>query len=276
VGTGKLISLRGVSVELEGRQILNGIDLVAEVGSWTSVIGPNGSGKTTLLRAAAGAVPFSGEVLISGSKPEAVSRKKLARILAYVPQNPVFPSGMKVQDYVLLGRTPYIPYLGTENRRDLIFVAGVLEQVGLEQLARRRLDSLSGGELQRGILARALAQEARVLLLDEPTSGMDIGRQQQALELIDCLRAERGLTVLSAIHDLTLAGQFSDRLLLLDSGRACALGPPRSVLTEELVFEHYGAPVKIVDEPAGGIAVIPLRGNGRRREGRGQPALERD
>ena len=260
-----MISIRGLSVELEGRQILKGIDLVIDAGSWTSVIGPNGSGKTTLLRAVVGVVPFSGEVLISGMQPGPMSRKRLAKILAYVPQIPLFPSGMKVQDYVLLGRTPYIPYLGTESRGDLMFVAGVLEQVNLERLARRSLDSLSGGELQRAILARALAQEAEVLLLDEPTTGMDIGHQQKALELIDSLRAERGLTVLSAIHDLTLAGQFSERLLLIDSGRSCALGPPRSVLTEEIVLEHYGAPVRIVEDPAGGIAVVPLRGSAQRR-----------
>jgi len=268
-----MISLRGLSVELQGRKILDGIDLVVDVGSWTSVIGPNGSGKTTLLRAVGGVVPFSGEVLISGAPPGAMSRKRLAKMVAYVPQIPVFPPAMKVKDYVLLGRTPYIPYLGTESRGDLMFVAGVLEQVELDQLAQRSLDSLSGGELQRAILARALAQEAEILLLDEPTTGMDIGHQQLALELVDSLRTERRLTVLSAIHDLTLAGQFSERLLLIDSGRTCALGPPRSVLTEEIVLEHYGAPVKIVEDPAGGIAVVPLRTSAPRREGVGTSGL---
>jgi iron complex transport system ATP-binding protein len=264
-----MISLHGVSVELGGTPILSGIDLVVDSGSWTSVIGPNGSGKTTLLRAVAEIVPFTGEVVISGTKPGAVGRKALARMLAYLPQNPVFPPGMKVKDYVLLGRTPYIPYLGTESRRDLTVVAGMLEQVGLEKLAHRRLESLSGGELQRTMLARALAQEAEVLLLDEPTSGMDIGHQQQALELIDSLRAERVLTVLCAIHDLTLAGQFSDQLLLIDSGRACALGAPRAVLTAELIGAHYGAAVRIVEDLDGGIAVVPLRAGAPLSEGVG-------
>jgi iron complex transport system ATP-binding protein len=254
-----LIRLSDISVVLEGRSILNEVNLVVDAGSWTSLIGPNGSGKTTMLRAVCGLLPCSGEVLISGARREELSRKQLARVVAYVPQKPSFPSGMSVQDYVLLGRTPYIPYLGTENQRDLAIVARLLEDVGLERHARRRLDSLSGGELQRAILARALAQEAQVLLLDEPTAGMDIGHQQQVLELIDSLRAERGLTVLSAIHDLTLAGQFPDWLLVLNGGRIWASGPPRSVLTEELVFEHYGAAVKILDDPLGGIAVVPLR-----------------
>jgi iron complex transport system ATP-binding protein len=254
-----LINLRDVSVTLEGRAVLQKVSLDVESGSWTSLIGPNGAGKTTLLRAVAGMVDFAGEVLVCGLKPEALRRKELARILAYVPQRPVFPSGMSVHDYVLLGRTPYISYLGTESYGDLLVVARVLEQVKLNEHARRRLDSLSGGELQRAVLARALAQQAQVILLDEPTTGMDIGHQQQVLELIDSLRAEQGLTVLSAIHDLTLAGQFSDRLLLLDEGRAYASGTPRSVLTEELILEHYGAPVNIVDGPVG-IAVVPFRG----------------
>lgn len=263
-----MIGLRGLSVELEGTRILHGIDLEVAKGSWTSVIGPNGSGKTTLLRAVAGLVPFSGQVLVGGLEPGVQNRKELARVVAYVPQIPVFPPVMTVQDYVLLGRTPYIPYLGGESRSDLNLVGGVLEKVRLERLARRTLGSLSGGELQRAMLARALAQEAVVLLLDEPTTGMDIGYQQHALELVDSLRSERGLTVLSAIHDLTLAGQFSERLLLIDEGSVCAMGGPREVLTEELLLKHYGTPVRILDDPSGGIAVIPLREGVRREEPR--------
>jgi iron complex transport system ATP-binding protein len=173
---------------------------------------------------------------------------------------------MSVKDYVLLGRTPYIPYLGTEDHLDVAVVDRVLEDLSLEPFARRRLGSLSGGELQRAILARALAQEPQILLLDEPTSGMDIGHQQVILELIDSLRAERGLTVLSAIHDLTLAGQFPDRLLLLNEGRAWASGTPRSVLTEELIGAHYGAAVRILNDSPKAIAVVPLRATGQRQD----------
>lgn len=261
-----MITLRGLSVELGGRPVLDGIDLVAETGSWTSVIGPNGSGKTTLLKAVAGMVPYTGEVRVQAEQPDLLTPRDRARMIAYVPQNPVFPAGMRLQDYVLLGRTPHIPYLRTEGRADLRAVAGVLEQVDLGRLAGRTLDSLSGGELQRAMLARALAQEAAVLLLDEPTTGMDIGYQQQSLELVDTLRARRSLTVLAAIHDLTLAGQFSERLLMIDSGRTCALGPPVAVLTEELVAEHFGAPVRIMDDPERGVAVIPVRATGSRGE----------
>lgn len=259
-----MIELRGLSVELAGSPALAGIDLEVTAGTWMSVIGPNGSGKTTLLRAVAGLLKFSGEVLLDGASTGAIARRDLAKLIAYVPQDPVFPTEMLVKDYVLLGRTPYIPYLATESRHDRAVAASVLEETGLELFGNRRLGALSGGEQQRAIVARALAQEAPVLLLDEPTTGMDIGYQQQILELVDSLRAQRGLTVLSAIHDLTLAGQFSDRLLLIDSGRTCAAGRPVEVLTEELILKHYGTPVRVVHGPGEGIAVFPRRLGGRR------------
>jgi iron complex transport system ATP-binding protein len=259
-----VIELKGLSVELGGSPVLAGIDLEVAAGTWTSVIGPNGSGKTTLLRAVAGLVTFSGEVLIDGTSTGSIARRDLAKLVAYVPQDPVIPPEMPVKDYVLLGRTPYIPYLATEGRHDRAVAASVLEAAGLELFGDRSLGSLSGGERQRAIVARALAQEAPVLLLDEPTTGMDIGFQQQILELVDSLRAERGLTVLSAIHDLTLAGQFSGRLLMIDSGRTCASGLPEEVLTEDLILKHYETAVRIVHEPGEGIAVIPQRLRGRR------------
>jgi iron complex transport system ATP-binding protein len=166
---------------------------------------------------------------------------------------------MTVADYVTLGRTPYIPYLGMEGSRDLEVVSAVLERLELAPLADRPLGSLSGGEGQRAVLARALAQEAPVLLLDEPTAALDVGHQQQVLELVDELRRERGLTVLSAMHDLTLAGQFAEQLVLLDDGRTVASGPARAVLTEATIRRHYGASVRILVDADGGIAVLPTR-----------------
>jgi iron complex transport system ATP-binding protein len=257
-----VIELKDLSVTLDGKPILHGIDLSVGEGSWVSVIGPNGSGKTTLLRAVAGLVPYSGEVTISGVPAGSMARREIARTVAYLPQDPVSPPEMTVIEYVLLGRTPHIPYLGSEGRADRALASSVLEQTGLELFSRRRLGTLSGGERQRAVVARALAQEARILLLDEPTTGMDIGHQQQTLELVDSLRAALGLTVLSAIHDLTLAGQFSERLLLIDAGHVCAIGAPGTVLTEELLLKHYGVAVKILAGPGGRVAVIPLRSGG--------------
>jgi iron complex transport system ATP-binding protein len=253
------IELRGVSVDLDGRPVLRGLDLVVPGGARLGLIGPNGSGKSTLLRTVAGLVPHRGELRVGDAPPGSLSRRELARRIALVPQNPAVPAGITVADYVLLGRTPYIPYLGTESRRDLAIVAQVLDQLDLAAFAARRLDSLSGGERQRAVLARALAQQAPVLLLDEPTTGLDVGHQQQVLELVDALRERLDLTVVSAMHDLTLAGQFADQLVLLDGGRVAAAGPVREVLTEQVIGRHYHASVRVLEEPGGGIVVVPVR-----------------
>ena len=253
------IELRGVSVDLDGRPVLRGLDLVVPGGARLGLIGPNGSGKTTLLRTVAGLVPHRGELRVGDAPPGSLSRRELARRIALVPQSPAVPAGFTVADYVLLGRTPYIPYLGTESRRDLAIVAQLLDQLDLAAFAARRLDSLSGGERQRAVLARALAQQAPVLLLDEPTTGLDVGHQQQVLELVDALRERLDLTVVSAMHDLTLAGQFADQLVLLDGGRVAAAGPVREVLTEQVIGRHYHASVRVLEEPGGGIVVVPVR-----------------
>src|SRR4029453_18782341 len=148
---------------------------------------------------------------------------------------------------------------GTESRRDLEIVASVLDHLDLAGFAARRLDSLSGGERQRGVLARALAQQAPVLLLDEPTTGLDVGPQQQVLGLGAPPPAELGLTVVSSMHDLTLAGQFAGHLVLLDGGRVAADGPARAVLTEQVISRHYHASVRVLEDPGGGIVVVPVR-----------------
>ncbi|HET7519099.1 MAG TPA: ABC transporter ATP-binding protein, partial [Actinomycetes bacterium] len=175
------VELRGVSVALDGRPVLAGLGLAIAGGSRLGLIGPNGSGKTTLLRAIAGLVPYQGEIRIGDDPAGSLSRRELARRIAMVPQNPVIPAGIAVAEYVLMGRTPYVPTFGAESRRDREIVASVLEHLDLAALAARRLDALSGGERQRAVLARALAQQAPVLLLDEPTTGLDVGHQQQVL-----------------------------------------------------------------------------------------------
>src|SRR5207248_2598660 len=157
--------------------------------------------------------------------------RELARMIAFVPQNPETPPELTVGEYVLLGRTPHLGYLATEGRRDRQAATRALERLDLLPFAERGLGSLSGGELQRAVLARALAQEAPVLLLDEPTTSLDLGRQQQVLELVDSLRGD-GLTVVSTMHDLTLAGQYADRLVLLDRGMIVAEGEPDAVLSQ--------------------------------------------
>ena len=253
------VDMAGVSVSYDGTPVVNSVTSRVEAGSWVALIGPNGAGKTTLLRAVAGLVPFEGEIRLQDTPVSSLSRRSISRMVAYLPQRPVVPESMSVGEYALLGRTPYIPYLGRESRRDREVVAGILRRLELEGFAQRPLGSLSGGEVQRAVLGRALAQQAPLLLLDEPTAALDVGHQQQVLELVDELRREHRLTVLSAMHDLTLAAQFAHRLLLLSGGRGVAEGPARAVLTESTILEHYGARVRLVEEPGGGIVVVPTR-----------------
>jgi iron complex transport system ATP-binding protein len=255
-----MITVRGLRVRLGAAEVLRGVDLTVAAGEWVTVIGPNGAGKSTLLRAVGGRLrPAAGEVALSGTPIARLARRARARTVATVAQNPVVPPGIAVFDYVLLGRTPYVPPLGRESAADLAAVADVLARLDLVAFADRELETLSGGERQRVFLARALAQGAPLLLLDEPTSALDIGHQQEVLELVDQLRRDGDLTVLATMHDLSVAGGYADRLVLLAQGEVVAAGPPRAVLTEELLATHYRARVRVVDDGRGPI-VVPVRG----------------
>jgi iron complex transport system ATP-binding protein len=225
-----------------------------------AVIGPNGAGKTTLLRAIAGAIPVRrGWAEVEGKPVSRMTRREAARALAVVPQNPVVPRGTTVYDYVLLGRTPYIGYWGTESAEDHRRAAEALDRLDAARFAERPLERLSGGERQRVVLARALAQDASALLLDEPTTALDIGHQQNVLDLVDGLRRERPLAVLAAFHDLTLAAQYAGRMVLLVAGRVMADGSPSTVLRPEALELFSGARVTIVEGPGGEPIVVPRR-----------------
>jgi len=252
------IELKDVTVVLGGRPVVDGIDASVAEGEWLALIGPNGAGKTTLLRAIARLVSFSGLIALGGRSVREVPRVELARLIAVVPQEPSTPAWMTVGEYVLLGRTPHLGPLAKEGRRDREAAARAVARLDLIGYEERRLGTLSGGEKQRAVVARALAQEARIILLDEPTAALDIGHQQQAFDLLDTLRAESGLTLVAAMHDLTLAAQYAGRMVLRDGGRVVAEGVPRDVLTEKLIASHYGASIAVV--PVGDrIAVIPRR-----------------
>jgi iron complex transport system ATP-binding protein len=252
------LRLSRVSVMLGGAPIVRGVDTEVAAGEWLSLIGPNGAGKSTLLRAVSGLVAYQGSVVLGGVEVARLSRRAAARRLAFVPQTPLLPPEITVAEYVLLGRTPHMSYLARSSRADRRAVDSSLERLDLSGFAGRRLGSLSGGEAQRAVLARALAQQAQVLVLDEPTTALDIGRQQQVLELVEGLRHEHGLTVLTAMHDLTLAGQYAERLLMLADGRVVATGAPADVLSEQRIARFYQARVHVVDEPRA-FAVVPHR-----------------
>jgi len=247
-----------LSVTLGRAQVVRDISATIERGEWVALIGPNGAGKTTILRALAGLVSFAGQVLLDGRSVATSSRREIARQIALVPQHPQTPAELTVAEYVLLGRTPHIGYLSTETRSDRLAAERAIARLALRPFAERPLGSLSGGELQRAVLARALAQEAPILLLDEPTSALDLGRQQQALELVDSLRRDDELTVVSAMHDLSLAGQYADRLLLLDRGQVVAEGSASKVLSEASIASYYGAHVRVIHEN-GSVFVLPQR-----------------
>ncbi len=252
------VSCADVSVRLGGRLVVDSLSLDVFEGEWVTIVGPNGAGKTTLLNTIAGVQRFDGTVELAGTEVGTLGARARARRVGRVPQHPVLPGGMTLVDYVLLGRTPHLGLLGTEGRQDLDVVAYVLDRLDLTPLAGHFLETLSGGELQRCHIARAIAQETPILLLDEPTTALDLGHQQEALELVDELRHERRLTVLSTMHDLTLAGQYSDRLVLLKQGAVVAVGPASEVLTSGGLSDLYGASVRVVRED-GDIVVLPTR-----------------
>lgn len=253
------LAFSDVTVSYGKRQVLSGFSASINSGEWLGLIGPNGAGKSSLLRAAVGLVEHGGDVLVDGASLSLRSRSRRAALLAYVPQAPILPADMTCRDYVLLGRAPHVSYFGRENRHDRAMVDDVLDRLELASFRDRYLGELSGGEAQRIVIARALATEAPVLLLDEPTSALDIGHQQQALELVSTLQSEHGLTVVSAMHDLTLAGLYSDRLALMHEGNVVAMGSAPEVLQADRLAEFYGVRVTVHHEPDGTVVVVPRR-----------------
>ncbi|GAA4750148.1 ABC transporter ATP-binding protein [Gordonia phosphorivorans] len=257
-----VVTCRGLTVVRSGRTVVDAVDLTVTQGEWVSMIGPNGAGKTTLLHALAGLLPagtsVEGEVTVAGRRIGRSKRREIARMIAIMPQRPVVPDGVTVRELIALGRTPHVPRFGVEGPRDRKVVADVVDRLGLGPLADRVASTLSGGELQRAVLGRALAQQPKVLLLDEPTSALDIGRQQQVLDLVEHMRRDDGITVVAAMHDLSLAAVYGERMILLSDGRALADGSPTEVLNPELIGEVYGARVDVVLHD-GVPVVLPLR-----------------
>ena len=247
------IAVRDLHVTLGPTTVLRGVDLVVAPGEWINVIGANGAGKTTLLSAILGSVEVKGEILIGGRSD--LKPAERAKTVAYVAQTPVLPPGMAVIDYVLLGRTPHRGVFAGDSAADLVLASNVLDQLDLRNFADREVRSLSGGERQRVVLARAMAQQTDIVLLDEPTTALDLGHQQEVLCLVDELRRERGLTVIATMHDLTLAARYGDRIALLAEGKIVQQGPPVEILTVENIAAYFHASVRIIDDAEGPIIV---------------------
>ena len=258
------ISATGVFAAYGERQVLNGLDLDVAQGTVTALAGPNGVGKSTLLRAIAGALrPTRGEIRVMGADVYAMSGRERARLVAMVPQNPELPRGTTALEVTLMGRNPHLGLLAWESATDVDIGIEALRMTDAEELAERPVHQLSGGERQRVAIAMALAQQTPVVLLDEPTANLDLAYQPAIMRLLRELAhrsaSEGGKTVVTAVHDLTLAGQFCDSVALVGEGRVVACGPPEKTLTPEAIRQVYGAETLVLEHPETGKPIVVSR-----------------
>lgn len=250
------MAFEAISVRLGGQLVVDSVDLELRPDELLGLIGPNGAGKSTLVRAATGIVALAGgTVCIEGRPRESYSSRELARRVAVVQQLPEAPAAMTVEELVVLGRTPHLGLLARESSRDLEIGAAAMERAGCGELAGRALGTLSGGQRRRAFIARALAQEPAIILLDEPTANLDPQAQAELCTLLRELVRE-GVAVMVVMHDLTLAAAYCDRVALLDGGRLVAVGTPSEVLTEERLRRVYGALISVIPHPRTGLPVI--------------------
>jgi iron complex transport system ATP-binding protein len=253
------VDVQGLSVRAGKKVLISNVTLAFEPGTWTTIIGPNGAGKTTLVETIAGLrQPSQGSVSLLGDSLAALNERARALRVALVPQHPVVPSGMRVYDYVALGRVAHHGLFHAANVADRQIIESVLERLALDGFRDRDVATLSGGERQRMVLARALTQSTKVVVLDEPITGLDLRHQMDILELMKNEVHECDLTVIATLHDLTLAGQFADRLVLLDGGEAVLDGPASTVIRSAELATRYGMNLRVVDVD-GADVVVPVR-----------------
>ncbi len=251
------LDARQVTFSFNGTPVLSQVDLCLEPGKVLGVIGPNGAGKSTLVRLLSRLlIPAGGAIQLNGRELSQWSRSEIARVLAVVPQDPELPPSFTVWEMVLMGRTPHLGWLGRVSTADREIAHQSMVDSGIGDLADRLVSQLSGGEQQRVVIARALAQEPQVLLLDEPTAHLDINHQIETLSLVGSLVRRRHLAALAIFHDLNLASQFCDQLILLKAGRIVAQGRPHQVLTPSVIQAAYGARVEVMAHPRNGLPVV--------------------
>ena len=257
-----MLTVKDLHFSYNGTPVLTGFGIEVSQGEMVGIVGPNGAGKTTVLRLISGVVsPDRGSIGVDGSELGDLSAAQRGRLISVVPQNPRLPPNFKLLDLVLMGRNPHLKLLEWDGRQDLEVARMAMEMTDIWHLADRAVGTLSGGEQQRAVVALALAQEAPIMLLDEPTSSLDLTHQTGIMDLVTELQRHRKGTVVMAIHDLTLAAQYCDRLVMLSDGRGYADGAPSDVLTADNVSTVYGAEVFILPHPQGGTPVVLPRSN---------------
>lgn len=262
-GSDSGLAAHEVDAGYDGRAVVHNLSLRLEAGDSVAVIGPNGAGKSTLLKVLSGLLrPRQGQVTLDGRCLSDVPRRERAKRIAVVPQSLDIGFGLTGRDVVMLGRTPYLGFLGTGSRTDREAVSEAIAETDVAEFVDRPFATLSGGEAQRVVLAMALAQETPYLLLDEPTVHLDLGQQWRLLELLVSLRVRRRVGILAIVHDLSLAGLEFNRVVLMSGGRIVAIGPAREVLTAERVRDAFGAPVSVWEDTTGVRVVLNSRDNG--------------
>jgi len=252
-----MLGIQSLTVGYGARTVLKDISLSVAKGEVMALIGPNGSGKTTLIRAVSGVLDLHlGQVLVDGKDVKHLSPAQRAARMAVVPQARNLPESFTVYQTVLLGRTPYLSWLGHPGEKDFARLEWALERTDTKMLADRLIGELSGGEQQRVLLARALAQDTPILLLDEPTAHLDINHQARLLNLVQELAREQSLAILMALHDLNLVALYADRVALLVNGSVAALGNPKEVLTPDTLALAYGIHLKVILHPDYGTPLV--------------------
>jgi iron complex transport system ATP-binding protein len=258
--------LENVTCGYGEKPVLRTVTLRVPSGAFAGIIGPNGCGKTTLLRAMTGIVPCAaGRVLLDGQELRRMSAREIACRVAVVAQEITVDTGFLVEELVLMGRTPHVPWFGSERSSDFAAVRRAMEIAEIQHLGPRPVNELSVGERQRVFIAMALAQEAAIFLLDEPTMHLDIGHQTAVLNIFTKLNSESGATVVAVLHDLNLAFEYCSHVVLLSGGRVAAFGAPAEVITEDRVKQVYGASSMVTRNPISGkpLLVTAAEGLGR-------------
>ena len=257
------IRVNNLSHAFDGRTVLDDLSFEVEAGSFFIIIGPNGSGKTTLLKMLVGLLPLrAGQIQLLSKSLADYTTASLARRIAYVPQSVPVEFPFTVTQVVLMGRSPHLGLLGFEGEADLHMAHDAMKITDVAHLAQRRLDQLSGGEQQRVFIARAICQQPRILLLDEPTAALDLSHQVRLMDLMERLKTEQSVTVVMVSHDLNMAAMYADRLLLLSQGTIARSGKPEQVIDYDLLEQVYGCKLLVDQSPLGEyprVHLVPRR-----------------